>query len=354
MVINFQCLAQVGLDNAQPNDNAILDMKANDKGLLIPKFSTAQRFALLNACAPNCPNGLMVYDTVATDFFYIKSNKWFAISSFLTSDTAGVGGEPARENLNIVQNIGLNKTPNSGIKLDVNGNVRHRGATLMEDTLTVYNGNQVVTGNLTTIAGNLEIQTGYASAGNDISALNFSSNIDSTNVNGPIPRGGIIMWHGSSNNIPVGWGICNGTTQNGLVTPDLRERFIIGLGGPKTGGDTLPKGNDDYSYQQTGGLREVAISLNQMPKHTHSGSTNSAGSHGHTYKGRVGVSSIPFACDGSDEPSKSIGRNGNDPADYAGDATGDHKHAVNTAGEGSGDAVSNMPPYYALYYIIKL
>jgi hypothetical protein len=38
-------------------------------------------------------------------------------------------------------------------------------------------------------------------------------------------RGMILMWSGSVNAVPAGWALCNG--QNN--TPDLRERFIMGL-----------------------------------------------------------------------------------------------------------------------------
>jgi hypothetical protein len=42
----------------------------------------------------------------------------------------------------------------------------------------------------------------------------------------PMPPGGIIMWSGSTESIPSGWYLCDGT--NG--TPDLRDRFIVGRG----------------------------------------------------------------------------------------------------------------------------
>ncbi len=42
-----------------------------------------------------------------------------------------------------------------------------------------------------------------------------------------VPPGGIIMWSGAINDIPVGWALCDGS--NG--TPDLRDRFIVGAEG---------------------------------------------------------------------------------------------------------------------------
>ena len=42
-----------------------------------------------------------------------------------------------------------------------------------------------------------------------------------------VPRGGVILWHGSSDAIPKGWAICDGTQG----TPDMRDRFVVGAGG---------------------------------------------------------------------------------------------------------------------------
>ena len=38
--------AQVGINNPNPDDNSVLDLKATDKGLLIPRLSTTQREAM--------------------------------------------------------------------------------------------------------------------------------------------------------------------------------------------------------------------------------------------------------------------------------------------------------------------
>jgi len=44
-----------------------------------------------------------------------------------------------------------------------------------------------------------------------------------------IPSGQIIMWYGSSGQIPYGWWLCDGSiAPNGIRTPDLRDKFIIG------------------------------------------------------------------------------------------------------------------------------
>ena len=72
-----------------------------------------------------------------------------------------------------------------------------------------------------------------------------------------IPPGAILMWSGSTTDIPAGWTLCNG--QNG--TPDLRNRFVVGAGG-------------NYAVASTGGADSVTLTVNQMPSHTHLGYHN--------------------------------------------------------------------------------
>ena len=64
------------------------------------------------------------------------------------------------------------------------------------------------------------------------------------NYGGFTPIGGIIMWSGAVANIPNDWALCNGQTLNGVVTPNLVDRFIKAsitpgqVGGPSISGST--------------------------------------------------------------------------------------------------------------------
>jgi microcystin-dependent protein len=93
------------------------------------------------------------------------------------------------------------------------------------------------TDNVVTVAGGLNV-TGTFNAG------------------GTVPVGGIIMWSGTIANVPSGWALCNGQTVNGKVTPDLRDRFVIGAG-------------NTYAVGTTGGGTNVTLTVSQMPAHTH-------------------------------------------------------------------------------------
>lgn len=71
-----QSIAQVGIneDNSSPNASAMLDIKSNDKGLLIPRMTTTQRTAI------NSPaSGLLVYDTNTDSFWYYDNSTWTEI-----------------------------------------------------------------------------------------------------------------------------------------------------------------------------------------------------------------------------------------------------------------------------------
>lgn len=73
----------VGIGTTTPDASSKLDVTANNKGVLIPRLTTAQRLAI-----PSPANGLLVFDTNLDCFYFYSS-----ISSAWTSlCTAGVTG----------------------------------------------------------------------------------------------------------------------------------------------------------------------------------------------------------------------------------------------------------------------
>ena len=157
-----------------------------------------------------------------------------------------------------------------------------------------------------------------------------------------IPSGGIIMWSGSIASIPSGWYLCNGS--NG--TPDLRNRFVVGAG-------------STYSVADTGGSAD-AITV----AHTHTGTTDSAGAHQHNLAGNnltggalgtrgwsstVGDGAESIVLTGDGGPVERTSSVSNDIIYSA----GAHTHSFTTASTGSSGTNANLPPYYALAYIMK-
>lgn len=128
-----------------------------------------------------------------------------------------------------------------------------------------------------------------------------------------VPSGLISMWSGSV--VPAGWYLCDGT--NG--TPDLRNRFIVGAG-------------DEYEIGVTGGEKTHALSVSEMPSHTHEIKLWSDISTGSNFTGLV---------DGD----------GNEIKTDVNRYTGEHTYPTESIG--GGEAHENRPPYYALAYIMK-
>lgn len=185
---------------------------------------------------------------------------------------------------------------------------------------------------------------------------------------GVIPVGAIVMWSGTNQNIPYGWEICDGRVVNGITLPDLRDRFIVGVG-------------SQYQVRDTGGTASVTLNVNQIPSHTHTASTSDAGAHTHTGTAfDAGNHTHPYVDTYFSEhwgPDKSLGNSlmgsahsDSDNALYtmnrvtsAGGAhshpisiesAGTHGHSVSVQATGGSGAHENRPPYYALFFIMKV
>lgn len=150
-----------------------------------------------------------------------------------------------------------------------------------------------------------------------------------------VPRGLISMWSGSLTNIPAGWALCDGN--NG--TPDLRNRFVFGAG-------------DAYAVAAKDGSAMTTLTEANMPPHSHAGTTAAGGEHTHSwigpwhgYDGRVtGNQTCSFSL--STENSRV-------QQDMISTAPA-HTHTFTTDIKGSATSFSNLPPYYALAFIMKL
>jgi len=176
-----------------------------------------------------------------------------------------------------------------------------------------------------------------------------------------VPSGTIVMWSGET--APSGWSLCDGT--NG--TPDLRGRFILSMG---AGIGLTPR-----AYGTTGGAETHTLTVEELPGHTHTGTTSSNGAHVHSINDSGHAHTQTTI---NDDFNNSGGNYGGSyttpsypPSDSAGSITwtstinssttgitvnsnGAHTHTFTTDSTGSGTAHNNMPPFYVLAYIMKL
>jgi len=77
LVTWFSSKAQnnVGIGTYTPHSSSILELKASDKGILIPRLSTTERLAIANP-----ENSLLVFDTNFDCFYYFTSNNgWISL-----------------------------------------------------------------------------------------------------------------------------------------------------------------------------------------------------------------------------------------------------------------------------------
>lgn len=136
----------------------------------------------------------------------------------------------------------------------------------------------------------------------------------------PLLKGGIVIWSGSTLDIPNGWALCDGTNS----TLDLRNRFIIGAG-------------DLYTVGETGGSADAIL-----VEHSHAGTTNSF-SHSHTIPGPGGGGGTGASAG-----------NGGGSLNPTSSESGSHSHTLTIDNEGVDPTDKNLPPYFALCYIQQL
>ena len=115
--------------------------------------------------------------------------------------------------------------------------------------------------------------------------------------------GMIMMWYGLSTAVPAGWHICDGT----VGTPDLRDKFVVGAG-------------TTYAKGATGGEATHTLTIEEMPAHTHSTTVPKLINNDHN----MGI--------------------------YA----GHHATSAETDSTGGGSAHNNLPPYHAVFFIMKI
>ena len=143
------------------------------------------------------------------------------------------------------------------------------------------------------------------------------------------PVGTIVAWSGSIASIPSDYQLCDGSAAStsalqaitGANVPDLRDRFIVGAS-DISGTGTYP----GVGVGSTGGEASVALTIDQMPNHNH------PHTNGDSYWTQDVSAAADFTFTGS---------------------TYEMSFSPSVASQGGGQAHENLPPYYALCYIIK-
>jgi len=177
-----------------------------------------------------------------------------------------------------------------------------------------------------------------------------------TAIENYLPSGSILLWYNTIATIPSGWYLCNGqTTPSGKVTPDLRNQFVVAAHSDDA---SVAKTTIETSANKTGGYKDSIVVY-----HNHGASSSTSISdpgHIHTtrvYQTQTEVPNVAYGVPVTGgfayrvivKTASNTGGRASDPASTgisASTSTG-----INY--EGSSGTNRNLPPYYALAYIMK-
>jgi microcystin-dependent protein len=214
---------------------------------------------------------------------------------------------------------------------------------------TIANANPIVLGSDGKIPNELWLLYGYAykfvlqTASSVLVNTydNISGIITTIPTSAPtLPTGVILIWSGSVGSIPSGYVICDGS--NG--TPDLRNSFVLGAG-------------NSYTVGQTGGSADSIVVAHN---HTVAGTTDSTGISGtftaNSFNSTVGTVSATgvFSAAASNGLHSGGGGASNSYATYSLNAPHTHTFSTTSNSTGTSGTNANLPPYYALAYVMKI
>ena len=347
-------LGQVGIGNPTPDSTSVLDLtNPNNKGLVLPSASGTGTFS----------SGSVLGITYFSNdhIYYKRSDGYNALTPW-----------KYKFNGNISEDVYYNSGGNIGIGVTNLSASPEAPLQVMPDQPVSLSGNgTVMIGS--SLNNNLVINSGEIQTRNTGSAAPLKINEDGgditlgspgapvqLSVSGKVREfhqpsgqfyelispGTIVMWYGTTADIPTGWAICDGGSyprsdgSGSILAPDLSGKFVVGVGN---------NGSSTYAPHDTGGADSVALAANELGQHNHfiSLTTSTTGNHSHGMNGSF------YQHDGN-------GSGGDDGFQTAGNdqtqSAGSHNHSVsgNTQFSGQGDPHENRPQYHALVFIIKL
>jgi microcystin-dependent protein len=203
---------------------------------------------------------------------------------------------------------------------NVNNAIRSLMA-LLKDQQAGTSSDPFTVANTLTSSGTLAVTGGFTldGAAGTSGQVMLSAGSGNTPTWGNVFVAGMIMlWSGSSATIPTGWLLCDGTNS----TPDLRNRFVVGA-------------TSTYAVGATGGSADAIV-----VSHTHT-LTDAGHNHTTTVANQSGQN-------GSVSGGGSFPAVGSSTITSSTSTTG-----ITIATTGSSGTNANLPPYYALCYIMK-
>lgn len=153
--------------------------------------------------------------------------------------------------------------------------------------------------------------------------------LDIPQPSGIVPIGGIIMWSGAANAIPLNWHLCDGT----VGTPNLEGQFVIGAGGT-------------YAVGATGG------SATALLNHVHA-VTDGGHNHGITDPQHTHATTYDNTTGGGSPTNNGLGSPTNIQNQPASTGITINNSVTGILIQQAGNGATSLPPYYALCYIMR-
>ncbi|WP_044400938.1 hypothetical protein [Lacinutrix sp. Hel_I_90] len=82
--VMHQSYSQVGINTTTPDASSVLDISSTTQGVLTPRMTSVQRVAIASPA-----QGLLVFDTDDTSFYFYNGTIWIPISSGNSNDYTG-------------------------------------------------------------------------------------------------------------------------------------------------------------------------------------------------------------------------------------------------------------------------
>ncbi len=257
----------VGINNASPDSNAILDVTSTAKGILIPRMTKAQRNAISYVGYPK-PAGLLVYQTDdSTGFWYWNSTGWVMLpgqtSSVFWNNSGNAGTSASTHFIGTTDSAGLSFRINNypAGKLDID---------YKNTAFGLLSGSNTITGYYNTFLG---YQTGTAI----------------TNA---------------SNNVGIGWMALFKTTTGGFnvaIGPNCLQNNVTGIDNTAVGNTALYAnvGSQNSAFgshslnNNSSGIGNSAFGYNALYSNT-TASSNSAFGHLALNNNTIGTENTGF------------------------------------------------------------
>lgn len=320
-----------GLLEFEPQDKGILVRLGPSNYVLRTLTGTSGEITVTNGNGFSGQPTVSLPDTITPDLTFSGTVTFSeAIQGNLTGNVVG----------NVTGNIVGNVTGNVTGNLTGNANGNHTG----------------------TFTGDVDVSGGSITfADGQIPLAALAAEITDYILSAGIPSGCIVKWSGAIVDIPDGWFLCDGL--NG--TPDLRNSFVVGAGDGYAVGDT--GGTVDHEHTgptDSGGDHSHVVTVDghslteaELPTHYHLmskfGVSNSTlTSANYLSQERTAGGDTEYILNGA-AGTPDVGRTGSVGSGAAhthtgsGDSAGAHTHTFTSS------TVDNLPPYYALAFIMK-